>query len=143
MVLTHDFMHGQMGAWLPGIGFGFRLLGPPLLLISSLTLVIELMRALWPPKPRTETGPPLTPRFVVWFVRLLGLFLLAVPFLTILSINLNRPPGVRPGNEGEGLGITAVFFLFFPMGAALTWLSFRFKTRESVAREQGENGANR
>lgn len=140
-MLTHDFLYGQLRGWLPAVFSGFALLGPPLLLISAVKLLTEGMRALRKPQPGEDSGPPLTPPFVVWFVRLAGLFLLAVPFLAILNVNQNRPPGVRPGNEGEALGISLIFVLFFPTGLAVTWLSYRFKTKKSAGQERDGNGA--
>jgi len=138
VVLTHDLLHGRMGAWLPPFLSGWGLLGPPLLLISSLKLLIELMRALWPPKSSEASGPPLTPPIVVACVRILGLALLAVPFVVLVHTNLTRAPGVRPGNEGEGLGLFILFTLFAPAGLAVLLLSFCFKTRKSEPREGNE-----
>lgn len=118
-LLCRDAMHAREHRWLPSV---FELLmpfGPLLLIVAGAAYVLHLRNDA-ADNPRTAW----LAQSLLWTARGLGLFLLAVPLLMAANVSLNRPPGVRPGNEGEGLGLFILFVLCWPTGLGLTLLSF-------------------
>ena len=119
LVLIRDSMVGRVDRWLPSVLEPLIFSGPALL-VGSVAYYFRLLADDHGASPHAIT----LWRVLRWGARILGLLLVAAPSLTMFFVALNRPPGVRPGNEGEGLGIAVIFFLCLPPGLVLTLVSF-------------------
>ena len=118
-LLSHDFYYGDSNLWLPFLSGGGRLFGPMLACLALVAYFVELVRG--------RSGTPRSARtisIISWVVRIMGILMIAAPWLMGLYVSLTRAPGVRPGNEGEGLFFTAFLLLLSPPGLALTVFSF-------------------
>lgn len=116
-LLSHDLYYGKENSWLPSLG-GYRLFGPVLACYALARFFVALVRGS-PGTPESAQRMLITSRVV----RIIGILLIAAPWLMSFYVSLTRAPGVRPGNEGEGLGIFIMFVLFTPPGVALTVFS--------------------
>lgn len=118
-VLCRDAMQGREHRWLPAVFEPLTVFGPVLLVVTGAAYLLRLREE--------AVGNPratLVANILVWAARGMGILLLLAPFLVAAATSLNRAPGVRPGNEGEGLGLFIVFILCLPPGIALTVVSF-------------------
>lgn len=126
-LLCRDAAFAREHRWLPSVFESMMTFGPVLLVVTAAAYVLRLRN--------DAADNPRTARLaqgLLWLARGLGLFLLAAPLLVAAHVSLTRPPGVRPGNEGEGLGLFIVFILCWPAGLGLTLFAFLPKPKPPV-----------
>lgn len=132
VVLCRDAAFAREHRWLPSVCESMMPFGPVLLVVTAAAYLLR-MRNDAADNPRTAR----LAQGLLWLARGLGLFLLAAPLLVAAHVSLTRPPGVRPGNEGEGLGLFIVFILCWPAGLGLTLFAFLPKPKPPVRPADG------